>query len=123
MNTEKMNAGNMNAEKMNAPMSYSELAQAYSEVTKNCSEVTKAYTEVTQTCSELKKELENSKKEEYILRELNKFILKEIYDLHGTISNQASIIDGLKKELKEYVSVHVRNTTEILKLEEKTRMK
>ena len=116
MNTEKMNA-----EKMNAPMSYSELAQAYSEVTKNCSEVTKAYTEMTQTCSELKKELENSKKEEYILRELNKFILKEIYDLHGTITNQASIIDELKTELKEYVSVHVRNTTEILKLEEKTR--
>jgi len=107
MNTEKMNAGKMNVEKMNAPMSYSELAQAYSEVTK--------------TCSELKKELENSKKEEYILRELNKFILKEIYDLHGTITNQASIIDGLKTELKEYVSVHVRNTTEILKLEEKTR--
>ena len=102
MNAEKMNAGNMNA-----PMSYSE--------------VTKAYTEVTQTCSELKKELENSKKEEYILRELNKFILKEIYDLHGTITNQASIIDELKTELKEYVSVHVRNTTEILKLEEKTR--
>jgi hypothetical protein len=109
MNTEKMNV-----EKMNTPMSYSELAQAYSEVTKTCSEVTKDYTE-------LKKELENSKKEEYILRELNKFILKEIYDLHGTISNQASIIDGLKTELKEYVSVHVRNTTEILKLEEKTR--
>lgn len=106
---------------MNAPMSYSELASSYSELKRTCSEVEKTCSDLKKTCSELEKDLKNSKKEERILRELNTFILKEIYDLHANMTSKECIIDGLKNELKEYISVHVRNTTEILKLEEKIR--
>lgn len=106
---------------MNAPMSYSEVAKNCSELSKNYSELAKNYSEVIKNYSEVIKQLENAKKEEQILRGLNTFLLKEKYDLQLSMSKQATTISQLKTELKEYVEVHVRNTTEILKLEEKTR--
>ena len=71
--------------------------------------------------SQILKELENSQKELSRLQNLNIILIKELDKAHNSMSTQAIIMSSLKEELKEYVSVHVRNTTEILKLEEKVR--
>jgi hypothetical protein len=68
--------------------------------------------------SQILKESEYAKNEARTLREVNSMLIKELDDMRNSMATQACIMASLKLELREYVSVHVRNTTEILKLEE-----
>jgi len=71
--------------------------------------------------SQILKELENAQKELLSVRDINIILIKELDRTRDSMRNQNIIMSSLKQELKEYISVHVRNTTEILKLEERVR--
>jgi hypothetical protein len=71
--------------------------------------------------SQILKELEYAQKELSSVRDINIILIKELDNARDSMRNQNIIMLSLKQELKEYISVHVRNTTEILKLEERVR--